>query len=105
MPLIVRGLVPMVMTAATASNPVGAIDDAWGLTVVSPPSLTASQVSVQVELTDTGTNFVTLQSGGTDVVLVANKATVISPVPFRQIKIVSTTAETGSFGLAKAILV
>jgi hypothetical protein len=104
-PLIVRGLVPMVMTAATASNPVGAIDDAWGLTVVSPPSLTASQVSVQVELTDTGTNFVTLQSGGVDVTLTANKATVISPVPFRQIQISSTASETATFQLSKAILV
>ena len=95
----------MVMTAATASNPVGAIDDAWGLTVVSPPSLTASQVSVQVELTDTGTNFVTLQSGGVDVTLTANKATVISPVPFRQIQISSTASETATFQLSKAILV
>jgi len=104
-PLIVRDLVPMVMTAATASNPVGAIDDAWGLTVISPPSLTASQVSVQVELTDTGTSFVTLQSGGVDVTLVANKATVISPVPFRQIQISSTASETATFQLSKAILV
>lgn len=104
MPLVVRSLPNMVMTAATTSNPVGTLDDAWGLTIVSP-TITASQVTVQVELTDTGTNFVTLQSGGVDVTLTANKATVISPVPFRQIQISSTATETATFSLSKAILV
>jgi hypothetical protein len=92
------------MTAATVSNPVGTLDDAWGLTIQSP-TFTASAVSVQVELTDTGTNFVTLQSGGADVLLPPSRATVISPVPFRQIKILSSNSETATFTLAKAILV
>lgn len=105
MPLIVRGLPSMTLTADSTSNAVGLIDDAWGLTIAAPASLTASQVTVKVELTTTGTSFVTLQSGGTDVTLTAGTATVISPVPFRQIRISSTATETATFRLSKAILV
>jgi hypothetical protein len=105
MPLIVRDLPGMVLNADTTSNAVGTLDDAWGLTLISPSALNSSQVSVQVELTDTGTGFVVLQSGGVDVTMIANRAMVISPVPFRQIRISSTTAETATFRLSKAILV
>lgn len=107
MALIVTGLPSMVTTAAsTTSNAVGTIDDAWGITIYSPATLSSTSNAVQVEPTSTGTNFVALQSGGVDVVFEASKATVISPVPFRQIRIVGNAAEAGTrtFTLTKAVL-
>lgn len=107
MPLIVRGLPSMTTTAGgTTSNAVGGLDDAWGLTIYAPATLTSTAVGVFVEPTDTGTSFFALQSGGVDVVFAAGKATVISPVPFRQIRVVTTAAEGSArtFVITKAIL-
>lgn len=107
MPLIVRGMPDLVIPSTVASNAVGTLDDAWGLTIYAPATITStSGVQVQVEPTDTGANFVTLQSGGADVYVVANRATVISPVPFRQIRLLSSVTEgqTDTFTLTKAIL-
>ena len=108
MPLIVTGLPnAKIASGGTTSNAVGLIDDAWGLTVYSPGTITStSGAQVQVEPTDTGTNFVILQSGGIDVFVPQARATVISPVPFRQIRFVSSQAEGQDdvFVLTKAIL-
>lgn len=107
MPLIVCGLPSMLTTTnGTTSNAVGNLDDAWGLTIYSPATLTSTGVAVQVEPTSTGTNFVALQSGGTDVTFASGKATVISPVPFKQIRVVCGAAEAAprTFTLTKAIL-
>lgn len=107
MPLIVTGLPNLLATSGgTTTNAVGNLDDAWGLTVYSPGTLTSTGVAVQVEPTSTGTNFVALQSGGVDVTFPAGKATVISPVPFRQLRLVCSAAEGAArtFTITKAIL-
>lgn len=80
-------------SGGSTSNAIGNFDDAWGLTIYSPVTVTATAFGVEVEPTSTGTNFVALQSGGSDVTLPAARATVISPVPFRQMRITSSSAE------------
>jgi hypothetical protein len=108
MPLIVTGLPKAILpSGGTASNAVGLFDDAWGLTVYTPSTITStSGLQVQVEPTSTGTNFVILQSGGTDVYVPQSRATVISPVPFQQIRFVSSVveAQTDTITLTKAVL-
>lgn len=108
MALYVRGLPSLVIPNGTStSNALGQIlEDSWGLTIYTPAALTGT-ISVEVEPTDTGTNFVTLQSGGTDVTLPAGKATVINPIPFRQIRVTSNAAEGAArtFTLTKSVLI
>ena len=107
MPLALRGMPSMTVTAAgTTSGVIRQFDDAWALTIYSPATLTSTSVTIDVEPTDTGTSFVTLQSGGSDVVMVAGKATVISPVPFMQMRVVCSAAEGAdrTFRVTKTIL-
>ena len=91
-------------TASTTSNAVGILDDAVSLGIFSPATLTGT-ITVQVEPSSTGTAFVALQSGGTDVTLPASKATIISPVSFRQIRLITGTTEAAArtFPLTKGI--
>lgn len=109
MPLAVVGLPNAVIAnGGTVSNAIRQFDDAWGLTIYAPATITStSGVQVQVEPTSTGTNFVILQSGGVDVFAPQARATVISPVPFMQLRLVSSVAEgqTDTFVITKAILV
>ena len=107
MPLALTGMPSMVTSSgATTSNAIRQFDDAWALTIYSPATLTSTAVTIDVEPTSTGATFVTLQSGGTDVVMVAGKATVISPVPFMQMRVVSGAAEGDDreFRVTKTIL-
>lgn len=107
MPLALTGMPSMTTTSGgTISSVIRQFDDAWALTIYSPATLTSTSVTIDVEPTDTGTSFVTLQSGGTDVVMVAGKATVISPVPFMQMRVVCGAAEgaTRTFRVTKTIL-
>ena len=107
MPLALRGMPTMTTTSGgTTSNVIRQFDDAWALTIYSPATLTSTSVTIDVEPTDTGTSFVTLQSGGSDVVMVAGKATVISPVPFMQMRVVCGAAEGADriFRVTKTIL-
>ena len=107
MPLALTGMPSMVTSSgATTSNVIRQFDDAWALTIYSPATLTSTAVTINVEPTDTGTSFVTLQSGGTDVVIAAGKATVISPVPFMQMQILCDQAEGDDreFRVTKTIL-
>ena len=92
--------------AGQVSSAVRTIDDAWGMTIYAPVTLSSTSNMVQVEPTSTGIDFVVLQSGGVDVVFEAGKATVISPVTFRQIRISGNTPESGTrtFTLTKAVL-
>jgi len=93
-------------SGGTTSGVIRQFDDAWALTIYSPATLTSTSVTIDVEPTDTGTSFVTLQSGGSDVVMVAGKATVISPVPFMQMRVVCGAAEGADrvFRVTKTIL-
>lgn len=83
----------VVAAAGTTSNTIVNFDDAYALTIYCPAVLTSTSVTIDVEPTSTGTTFTTLQSGGTDVVMTAGKATVISPAPFRQLRVVCGAAE------------
>ena len=106
MALAVVNMPSMTITGGgTTSNAVGLIDDSWGLTIYSPATIT-NTITVEVEPTSTGTNFVTLQSGGTDVTIPAGKATVLNPIPFRQIRVKAAGAEGQQdvFTLTKVIL-
>jgi len=108
MPLAVVGHQSMTISSGTStSGVIVAFDDAWGLTIYSPATMTASQAFVEVEPTSTGTTFVTLQSGGVDVTLPAGKATVISPVPFKQMRVTSTAteAQADEFRVSRTIVV
>lgn len=107
MPLIVTGLPSLVVTTSGVSNAVGLLDDAYGLTVYLTTTFTSTSVRVEVEPTDTGTSFVILQSGGTDVILSSGTATVISPVPFRQLRLATNTNEATAktVTITKAVLV
>ena len=91
-------------TASTTSNAVGGIDDALGLTIYSPATLTGT-ITVQVEPTSTGTSFVDLQSGGADVTIPASKATVLNPITWRQIRLITGTTEAAArtFTLTKGV--
>lgn len=97
----------MVTTSGgTISSLIRQFDDAQSLTIYCPTTLTSTSVTIDVEPTDTGTSFVTLQSGGSDVVMVAGKATVIHPVPFMQMRVVCGAAEGAerTFRVTKTIL-
>lgn len=65
--------------------------DAYHIGVLVPAGLTGI-VGLTVSDSDDGP-FKSLQSNGTDVAFVANKAAVLSPVPFRYIRFESDSAE------------
>jgi hypothetical protein len=91
----------------TTSNAIGFFDDAWAISIYSPTTtFTSTYVTIQVEPTSTGTDFVTLQSGGSDVTLSSGKAMVLSPLPFMQMRIVHDAAEAAerTFTVRKTIL-
>lgn len=77
----------------STSNTLKDVGDAYAITIFTPTVMTATGVTIGVEPTSSGTNFVTLQSGGSDVVLPAGRATVICPPAFKQLKIQSSSAE------------
>ena len=107
MALSIASLPSLVVTTSGSSNAVGLIDDAYGITLYVTTTFTSTSVTVQVEPTDTGTNFVILQSGGSNVVITSGTATVISPVPFRQIRLATNTNEATekTVVLTKAFLI
>ena len=107
MPLTVTGLPTLTIpNGLSTSNALKDFDDAFGIAIYSPATLSGT-VSVQVEPTSSGTSFVTLQSGGSDVTLPAGKATILNPVPWKQMRLVSGAAEGAdrSFAVTRALLV
>jgi len=89
---------PSVTTTAggTTTTTLKNFDDACALMIGVPSGLASTGVAVHTEATSTGTNFFILQSGGIDVQMVTGRATVISPVPFKQMRLVCTAAEAGA---------
>lgn len=90
----------------STGNAIGFFDDALGLEIYAPASLDGT-CTLEVEPSSTGTSFVTQQSGGSDVTIPAGKATTISPVAFRQMRIVSAASESAArvFRVTKSIVV
>lgn len=93
MPYAVTGRPAITILNGASTSGVSRDFDAVAITIFSPGTITASQIKVEVEPSSSGTSFVTLQSGGSDVVLIAGKATIISPPAFKQLRLTSTSAE------------
>lgn len=89
----------------TTTTTLKQFDDAVALSIGCPNGLASTGVAIHVEYTSTGTNFFILQSGGVDVQMITGRATVISPVPFRQLRLVCTAAEAGAptFSVTKQV--
>lgn len=100
---------PDMVTSAggTASSVIRHFDDGWALSIFSTASaFTSTAVTVEVEHTSTGTNFVTLQSAGSNVFVNAAAAMVISPTPFRQLRLAHSGAEAAerTFRVRKMVI-
>lgn len=92
----------------SVSNTITGFEDSFGLSIVAPATLTSTSVTLQVtNSTDSAAVFGTLQSGGSDVVITAGKALVVTPIPFQQLKLLGTSTEAGTrtFTVAKVFLV
>lgn len=90
--------------AAAQSNTIILFDDAYGLSIQAPGTLTSTAITISViNSTSTSLAFATLQSGGQDIQLSAGKALVITPVPFRQLQLQGSAVEaaTRTFTAAK----
>lgn len=107
MPSVICDLQPIIIASGTSTgNAVGTFDDANALTIFSPATLTGT-ITVEVEPSSTGTTFVALQSGGSDVTIPAGKATVLNKVGWRQMRLTSGASEgqTDTFKVTKTVLV
>lgn len=81
---------------STVSNAIAGMDDCEGISIFWSSS-TGTTMTVQVALDPTSTSaFGILQSGGADVTITAGETVVVSPCPFRQIRLLATAASTGS---------
>ena len=92
----------------STSNTVTLFEDAYGVSIQAPAILTASQVSIQVAVSSgASAAFVNYQSGGADIVLAAGKGLTMTPIPYRQLRIISSSAEGADrlFLSAKVFLV
>jgi hypothetical protein len=99
---------PNITTTAggTTTTTLKNFDDAYGLMITCPSGMASTGIAIHVEQTSTGTSFFILQSGGVDVQMVTGRATVICPVPFKQMRLVCTAAEAGAtaFGVTKQVM-
>ena len=104
MPYIVRDL-PIVTfsSGATASPALGGLDDASSLTLLVGNTTSTGGIStykVQVELSDTGTNWrdlsTTVQNASTAV------SVTVSNISFRQIRLASTAADNSGLSVFAA---
>ena len=89
------------------ANPITGFDDAYGLSITAPATVTASQLNIQVSMSSAGTAGF-LQSGGSPVLIKAGQSIVISPIPFRWLSIISTVGTEGQadiFVIGKVVLV
>ena len=81
---------------STVSNAITSVDDCDGLAVFWSSS-TGTTMTLQASLDPTSTSaFGTIQSGGADVSITAGETVIVSPVPFRQFRLLATGTSTGS---------
>ena len=81
---------------STVSNAITYVDDCDGLAVFWSSS-TGTTMTLQASLDPTSTSaFGTIQSGGADVSITAGETVIVSPVPFRQFRLLATGTSTGS---------
>lgn len=82
--------------SSTVSNAIGGFEDCEGLNVYwSSSTGTTMTLQVSPDATSTAT-FGILQSGGADVTITAAESVIISPIPFRQLRLLATATSTGS---------
>ena len=92
-----RHLVPLpdlvIATGATDSPAIGIGDlhDAEAIGFQAPSTVDGT-VTLEVEMSPTGTNFSTLRTGGSDITLTASKADVITEVTFARIRVHQSVA-------------
>jgi hypothetical protein len=86
----------VVVSGSSYSNAIGIFDDATAITIFTAATMTSTGLFVEVEPTATGTNFVTLQSGGVDVCLSPGKATILNKVGWRQLRLAAPATEGGA---------
>jgi hypothetical protein len=79
--------------SSTHSN---AIKNFWDCTALTLFFTSSGVYNIFVENTDTGTNFLQLYSADVAVKTTGPGAMVISPAPFRQLKVQQSTASTGT---------
>lgn len=97
MPQHIADLPSMVVVSGSSySNAIGIFDDATALTIYTPATITSTGFFIEVEPTSTGINFVTLQSGGSDVSLPAGKATLLNKIGWRQMRLASPASEAAA---------
>ena len=83
----------VVVSGSSYSNVISIFDDATALMIYTPASMDSTGFFIEVEPTDTGTSFVTLQSGGIDISLGSVKATVLNKVGWRQMRLAAPATE------------
>ena len=107
MSLNIADLQSLSITSGNSSSlGVSLIDDAYGISIMAPATLTASQVTIQVAMSSIQA-AVTLLSGGTAVTMAAGQGLVISPLPYRWLYVLSTAAEAAArtFPVGKVVIV
>jgi hypothetical protein len=81
-----------IANGGTESNALTGVEDAVAVTIAAPSALTGT-VTIQIATESTGTSFVDLTSGGSDVTIGAANSVTITPVCFRQVRVKSGSAE------------
>ena len=82
----------VIANAGTVSGAIGSLEDADTITIYAPAALTGT-VTIQIEPTAAGTDWIDLTSGGSDVTIGAGNAVVVGDISFRQIRLSSGAAE------------
>lgn len=101
-----------IASGQTNGTAIGGFDDAEALVIYAPATLTGTitlQVAPEREASEGGTStaqsWATMQSGGVDITLPAGKALTLTDIAFRQLRLVSGSAEGGdrAFRVTKQI--
>lgn len=95
-------------SGATSSAAIAGFDDAELVTIGWTATATGTTYTVEVEFTETGSSFKTLQRDGSDVTITASEAVPIDQIGgFRQIRLTGTGANNAgpSFPVIKKFLV
>lgn len=92
MSILLADLTALTMTAATTTtNAVDVGESCESIGIHSPATVTGT-VTVQVEPSASGTTWRNLQSSGSDITITASECVVISPCPFRRIRLSTSSA-------------
>jgi hypothetical protein len=90
----------VIVSGTTDSNEldVSVVKTARGLAIYGPADAPSGTLTIQWEPTATGTDWRTLQSGGSDVTISTDKVAVVDFIGFRRMRIHSSASESGAAG-------